>query len=240
MEKAPPPSQTDKKQGSKGGLKKSGTKRSKKKSGRKKSGVKSKKMMVAEKQTTPAPSVVDVVSQSGGPPSFSVPEGMKAYAGSRGITERKTTNYRGVYISGVCMGVPRAGFRCGIGVWIGGYQDYNIVEPLDGEPQTANRAVIWAAIRALQMCRELGVPRPVTIYLDNAFVHSAVGGLLDTWKSKGWQTSRGTTVTHAQDFNELAREIDRFGRDDIKWVLIKSHGNNALDLAKQGVRSSRR
>ncbi len=113
----------------------------------------------------------------------------------------------------------------------------NVSEPLQGQPQTNQRAELTAILRALQI-----VPKTqhVEIKSDSKYAISCVTEWYRSWIKNGWKTRQGDVQN--QDLVKAVRALidarDRAGaQTSFRW--IKGHasdsGNVAADqLAVQG------
>lgn len=119
----------------------------------------------------------------------------------------------------------------------------NVSEPLEGMPQTNNRAELTGILRALQIAPK---DRDLEIITDSNYSINCVTIWYAGWKRKDWKTSTGKDVEN-QDLIKSAKglveERDRLGLNTI-FTWIKGHdsdqGNEAADrLAVAGAHLGR-
>ncbi|XP_071837386.1 ribonuclease H1-like isoform X2 [Apostichopus japonicus] len=139
-----------------------------------------------------------------------------------------------VYTDGSCTHNGRRGARAGIGVhWIG-QSDKDISERLKGK-QTNQRAELTAAIRAIEVAKQQGIPK-LKLYTDSKYTIKCATDWVKRWKRNGWKTANGTEVLNKED---VVRLDGLCGRVDVQWIHVPGHsnipGNEAADkLAREG------
>ena len=136
-----------------------------------------------------------------------------------------------VYTDGACVNNGRRGALAGIGVWWGDNNDENVSELVTGSRHTNNTAEIQAAIKAITLAGELGVPR-LNIRTDSEFLVNCATIWMPRWKQNGWRCIDGHAVVNQDDLRTLDYEM-RMLRE-VKWTHVRGHagehGNQMADL----------
>ncbi|CZR53792.1 related to ribonuclease H1 [Phialocephala subalpina] len=156
-----------------------------------------------------------------------------------GETKKKTT----VYTDGSSLGNGQKGSAAGVGVYFGDLDPRNVSEPLEGMPQTNNRAELTGILRALELAPK---DRDLEIITDSNYSINCVTIWYDSWERKQWKTSAGKAVENQdliKSIKALIRERDGLDLVTI-FTWIKGHdndpGNEAADrLAVAGAHLGR-
>lgn len=139
-----------------------------------------------------------------------------------GESKKKTT----VYTDGSSLGNGQKGSVAGVGVWFGDMDHRNVSEPLEGMPQTNNRAELTGILRALQLAPK---DRDLEIITDSNYSINCVTIWYDSWMERQWKTSTGKPVENQDLIKDIKALIEE--RDDLDLVTtftwIKGHGNNS-------------
>ncbi|KAA8913478.1 ribonuclease H-like domain-containing protein [Sphaerosporella brunnea] len=145
-----------------------------------------------------------------------------------------------MFIDGACSnnGNPEACGGCGV-VYTSTHFRSGIAYPLekDGTQHTNNRAVLRAAILALEMRLWNGEGfNKVVLACDSEYVVKGVSEWLSEWVINGWKTSDGTAVKN-KDLWEILLETLR--RQESRGVLVQfwlipREWNEADEYAKKG------
>lgn len=141
-----------------------------------------------------------------------------------------------VYTDGCCFSNGKGNPNGGVGVYWGPDHPNNLSEKLEGR-QTNNRAEIYAALRAIQQAKKVGVKKLI-IKTDSSFLVNCQTNWVKKWKKNGWKTSTGADVTNRDELQELDKEEQDFS---VTYIHVPAHkgieGNEAADkLAKAGAK----
>lgn len=139
-----------------------------------------------------------------------------------------------VYTDGCCINNGKGNPRGGIGVYWGPDHPNNLSEKLEGR-QTNNRAEIYAAVRAVEQAKSLGVKKLI-IKTDSSFLVNCQTSWVKKWKKNGWKTSAGEEATNRKELEELDAVEKNIS---VKYIHVPGHsgveGNEEADkLAKAG------
>lgn len=119
----------------------------------------------------------------------------------------------------------------------------NISEPLEGTPQTNNRAELTGLLRALQIAPK---DRDLEIITDSNYSINCVTVWYKSWMGKKWKTSTGKDVENQDLIKDIRKLIEE--REGLEigttFTWIKGHaqdpGNEAADrLAVAGAQLGR-
>ncbi|KAE8449725.1 hypothetical protein EG329_007500 [Mollisiaceae sp. DMI_Dod_QoI] len=154
-------------------------------------------------------------------------------------SKRKTT----VYTDGSSLGNGKAGSAAGVGVWFGNMDSRNVSEPLEGMPQTNNRAELTGILRALEIAPR---DRDLEIITDSNYSINCVTVWYQNWMKKDWKTSTNKDVENQdliRGIRELIDEREKL-KLDTTFTWIRGHdndpGNEAADrLAVAGAHLGR-
>ncbi|KAI9053915.1 hypothetical protein LZ554_002860 [Drepanopeziza brunnea f. sp. 'monogermtubi'] len=147
-----------------------------------------------------------------------------------------------VYTDGSALGNGRTGAVAGVGVFFGVGDSRNVSEPLEGMPQTNNRAELTGILRALQIAPK---DKDLEIVTDSNYSINCVTVWFRGWAAKGWKKSDGKDAENTdliKAIRELIDERDENGKET-KFTWIKGHnddpGNTAADrLAVAGAQNA--
>ncbi|KAJ5032928.1 uncharacterized protein L3040_009517 [Drepanopeziza brunnea f. sp. 'multigermtubi'] len=147
-----------------------------------------------------------------------------------------------VYTDGSALGNGRTGAVAGVGVFFGVGDSRNVSEPLEGMPQTNNRAELTGILRALQIAPK---DKDMEIVTDSNYSINCVTVWFRGWAAKGWKKSDGKDAENTdliKAIRELIDERDENGKET-KFTWIKGHnddpGNTAADrLAVAGAQNA--
>ncbi|KAH8593260.1 ribonuclease H-like domain-containing protein [Bisporella sp. PMI_857] len=193
----------------------------------------------AEAEAFVADNRKDGVRQSG-PPSKRAKTGAESATKANKFVAGKETK---VYTDGSALGNGRVGAVAGVGVYFGPNDQRNVSEPLQGIPQTNQRAELTAVLRALEIVSRT---ENIRIFTDSNYSISCSSLWYKNWQKNGWRNSKGEDVMN-RDLIESIRELidsrDRNGaKTNFEWVKGHSNdpSNEAADrLAVAGARTER-
>lgn len=139
------------------------------------------------------------------------------------------------YTDGSCLNNGKSNIFAGYGVFFGDGHQFNIGNPIEKNP-TNNVAEIEAAIYAIQICKQLQIPK-LRILTDSSYLINSVTLWMKKWKSCKWFLSNGNPVKNVEQFQKLDRLLSH--DIQVKWEYVKAHsgihGNEMADLlAKTG------
>jgi ribonuclease HI len=154
-----------------------------------------------------------------------------------------------VWTDGACIhnGYPNA--RTGIGVFFSEESPFNLSEPLPGEPQTNQRAELYAVIRALQQVREglegsFAGTKKLVVYSDSSYTVNIMNHWIHGWMRRSWKQSEGKPVKNKDLIQQLwglhSKLKDSTSINTIEYIHVKGHageyGNTQADqLASLGI-----
>lgn len=122
--------------------------------------------------------------------------------------------------SAIGNGTKRA--RAGYAVVFPNHSSWNMAHPLEGDPQTNNRAEYTACIMALRVADTIDSSRSKTLHLytDSMLLKKTVTEWMEGWKKRGWKRATGEDVANL----DLVKELDKLtqGRR-IRWVHVEAH-----------------
>lgn len=133
-----------------------------------------------------------------------------------------------IYTDGSSRGNGKVGALAGVGVYFGKNDPRNLAEPLQGQPQTNQRAELTAILRALQ----ISAPnQDVQILTDSQYSINCVTVWYKNWLKNSWKTKSGPVKN--RDLVEAIRaRIDertkRGAKTTFEWV--RGHDTNASNI----------
>ncbi|ESZ95707.1 hypothetical protein SBOR_3927 [Sclerotinia borealis F-4128] len=148
-----------------------------------------------------------------------------------------------VWTDGSSRGNGKVGAVAGYGVFFGDGDERNISAPLEGNPQTNQRAELTAALRALET---VPLDKHIEIVTDSNYTINCATVWYKGWEKKGWKTSTGKEVMNLDLIMKIRKRIDERTSNKVQTNLtwVKGHdqnpGNVAADrLAVRGAMGSR-
>lgn len=158
-----------------------------------------------------------------------------------------------VWIDGCCLGNGQPGAKCGIGIWFSDYSDSNVSEGYVPGEQTNQRAELYAAIRALEICYEIVdsardpcdddddeeergcFSKGIIIHSDSTYVVNIITSWMATWKKRGWRTRNGAPVANKDLLLILDNMLIENVHIEVRAGHIDREHNVCADqLSKQG------
>ncbi len=118
-----------------------------------------------------------------------------------------------VYVDGCCLGNPGpGGWACII------KRNNKEIILTDGEPFTTNNQMeLKAVISALSYFKE---PCKIRIYTDSEYVLKGITQWLESWKKRGFRTSKGTPVKN----RELWEKLDKLvSFHHVEFIKVPAH-----------------
>lgn len=100
-----------------------------------------------------------------------------------------------VYTDGSCINNGKLGATASIGVWVEGYPDRSISEPLTVGPQTNQVAELTAIKRALDVVDDFN---KINIFTDSRYAMNCVTIWCKRWETNGWKSSKGKPPTNME------------------------------------------
>jgi ribonuclease HI len=127
-----------------------------------------------------------------------------------------------IHTDGACSGNGMENARGGYGAILRNPQGktLEIAGPLEGHPQTNQRAELTAAIKALEALRR---PCVVELYTDSQYLQKGATEWLRDWKARDWKTSSRSPVKNA-DLWENLDKLMTIHHVSIHWV--KGHSGS--------------
>lgn len=135
-----------------------------------------------------------------------------------------------IYTDGSSRGNGRAGATAGVGVYFGPGDSRNLAEPLDGMPQTNQRAELTAILRALQI---VPLTQDVEIFSDSQYSINCITVWYQSWQKREWKTVNGQEIKNLDLVKETRERID--ARDEAgsttALTYVKGHADNVGNIA---------
>ncbi|KAI9651149.1 hypothetical protein NHQ30_001186 [Ciborinia camelliae] len=148
-----------------------------------------------------------------------------------------------VWTDGSSRGNGKVGAVAGYGVFFGDGDERNISAPLEGTPQTNQRAELTAALRALEIAP---LDKNIEIITDSNYTINCATLWYKSWQKNGWKTSTGNDVMNLDLIKKIRSRIEERTKEGVQTNMtwVKGHdenpGNVAADrLAVQGAMMSR-
>ncbi|CEM02071.1 unnamed protein product [Vitrella brassicaformis CCMP3155] len=140
-----------------------------------------------------------------------------------------------VYSDGACENNGKPNAMAGWGVWFGQGDDKNCCGRMYGK-QTNQRAELFAAVKALELCRD-SRGLPVRLFTDSQYTIKCVSEWIQRWRSNGWKNANKDPVSNqdlVKTLDALIRERNGFGMSMLEMVHVKGHsGNEGNDKADE-------
>lgn len=147
-----------------------------------------------------------------------------------------------LYVDGGCRGNgvidnPKAGIGC----YLEGenLEPIYLKEKLNFEPNTNNKAEIYATIKGLELVNkkinlDCFIKNDLMIYTDSAYTLNGITNWINNWKLNGWQTSKKEPVKNRELWIELDSILERTRENfNIEFKKVKGHngikGNEIVD-----------
>ncbi|KAJ8061797.1 hypothetical protein OCU04_009591 [Sclerotinia nivalis] len=135
-----------------------------------------------------------------------------------------------VWTDGSSRGNGKAGAVAGYGVFFGDGDERNISAPLEGTPQTNQRAELTAALRALEI---VPLDKPIEIITDSNYTINCATVWYKSWEKNGWKTSTGKPVMNEDLVKSIRERIDERTKGGVQTNLtwVKGHDENPGNVA---------
>lgn len=143
-----------------------------------------------------------------------------------------------LYVDGACRGngqVADAPSGIGVVLLIPEKQPIYLKEKLNFNPNTNNKAEIFAVIRGLELLFEYYSPfdksefvkDKLTIYSDSAYMMNGITNWINGWRANNWMNSKKELVKNKELWEYLDKRVHFFEQDfDIEFVKVKGHSGN--------------
>ena len=143
-----------------------------------------------------------------------------------------------LYTDGACRGngqVADAPSGIGVVLLIPDKQPIYLKEKLNFNPNTNNKAEIFAVIRGLELLFEYYSPfdknefvkDKLTIYSDSAYMINGITNWINSWRANNWMNSKKEPVKNKELWEYLDKRVHFFEQDfDIEFVKVKGHSGN--------------
>ena len=156
-----------------------------------------------------------------------------------------------LYTDGACRGngqIVNAPSGIGVVLLIENKEPMFYKEKLKFEPNTNNKAEIYAVIRGLELLFKNYNPfnsndfvkNKLIIYSDSSYLINGITNWINGWRANGWINSKKEPVKNKEFWENLDNKIKFFEQEfDIEFVKVKGHSGNkwnelADKLAKGG------
>jgi len=135
-----------------------------------------------------------------------------------------------IWTDGSSRGNGKVGALAGVGVFFAHGDIRNISEPLEGMPQTNQRAELTAILRALQIVPQ---NQSVEIITDSSYSINCCKQWINSWIRNGWKTSTGGPVLNKDLVEGIKALMDMRGANgaatELTWT--KGHSNDPGNVA---------
>lgn len=143
-----------------------------------------------------------------------------------------------LYVDGACRGngqVADAPSGIGVVLLIPDKQPIYLKEKLNFNPNTNNKAEIFAVIRGLELLFEYYSPfdksefvkDKLTIYSDSAYMINGITNWINGWRANNWMNLKKEPVKNKELWEYLDKRVHFFEQDfDIEFVKVKGHSGN--------------
>ncbi|KAM0162281.1 hypothetical protein ACHAQE_001804 [Botrytis cinerea] len=135
-----------------------------------------------------------------------------------------------VWTDGSSRGNGKVGAVAGYGVFFGDGDERNISAPLEGSPQTNQRAELTAALRALET---VPLDKNIEIITDSNYTINCATVWYKNWGKNGWKTSTGKPVMNEDLVKQIRALIDKRTKNKAQTNLtwVKGHDENPGNVA---------
>lgn len=143
-----------------------------------------------------------------------------------------------LYVDGACRGngqVADAPSGIGVVLLIPDKQPIYLKEKLNFNPNTNNKAEIFAVIRGLELLFKYYSPfdksefvkDKLTIYSDSVYIVNGITNWINGWRANNWMNSKKEPVKNKELWEYLDKRVRFFEQDfDIEFVKVKGHSGN--------------
>lgn len=143
-----------------------------------------------------------------------------------------------LYVDGACRGngqITNAPSGIGVVLLIPDKQPIYLKEKLNFNPNTNNKAEIFAVIRGLELLFKYYLPfdksefvkDKLTIYSDSVYMINGITNWMNGWRANNWMNSKKESVKNKELWEYLDKRIRFFEQDfDIEFVKVKGHSGN--------------
>lgn len=135
-----------------------------------------------------------------------------------------------VWTDGSSRGNGKAGAVAGYGVFFSDGDERNVSAPLEGTPQTNQRAELTAALRALEI---VPLDKNIEIITDSNYTINCATVWYKGWEKNGWKTSTGNPVMNEDLVKQIRERIDERTKAKVQTNLtwVKGHDENPGNVA---------
>jgi len=130
----------------------------------------------------------------------------------------------------------------GIGVYVDGYDEYNLSIPLIGSDVTNQKAELLAAINAIKICKnKINNLNKIILYSDSMYTINCATKWAIEWEKNGWKRKGGEIINliyvkelynltkkNVVEFRHIRSHQKKPLKTDDKWFTW--NGNNIVDL----------
>lgn len=141
-----------------------------------------------------------------------------------------------LYTDGACRGngqIANAESSIGVVLLIDGQEPIFYKERLNFEPNTNNKAEIYAIIQGLNLLyknytfTQNFIKDTLTIYSDSAYTINGITNWINGWRANGWITSSREPVKNRELWETLDNMLQQLQMCfDIEFVKVKGHAGN--------------
>jgi ribonuclease HI len=145
-----------------------------------------------------------------------------------------------VYTDGSAFNNGKRNAKAGYAVVFPDYPDHTQGYPLEGTPQTNNRAEYTGAIKACSIADVIDgtQTRPLHIYTDSQLLINTATKWIPQWRRNGWKKKDKQRIANI----DLVKQLDTLmsAARPIQFIYVQAHAGNQYNeladtLAKQGV-----
>ena len=143
-----------------------------------------------------------------------------------------------LYTDGACRGngqIINALSGIGVVLLIPNKEPMFYKEKLKFEPNTNNKAEIYAVIRGLELLFKNYNPfdsndfvkNELIIYSDSSYLINGITNWINGWRANGWINSKKEPVKNKEFWENLDNKIKFFEQEfDIEFIKVKGHSGN--------------
>lgn len=138
-----------------------------------------------------------------------------------------------IFTDGACSSNGRPGAKAGYAVWLPESRHLSCSGRLpEGDPQTNQRAELFAIHRAVVMLDEGGFhDEDLVLYTDSDYSINCLTKWLTGWVSRKWKTAEGKDVLHQDLIRDTSSRLAKFKSH--RFVHVRAHTGGEDDLSKQ-------
>ncbi len=116
----------------------------------------------------------------------------------------------------------------GVGVYLEGYEEYNISKHISGPEITNQKAELMACIDAIKICKSIAVNKKIEkwnmiIYSDSMYTIKCATEWAEKWEQNGWKRKEGGKFKEVLNLNLVQELYNLVQSVDVKFIHVRSH-----------------